>query len=176
MEMVTAKLEGKIATLVSDQRVVSYRYKRDGVDTYGYVESGHRVELTVDLEAVMRYLSRKAIFSPKRRTTALECAIVVTSAQTEPEVETHPHAGRTEAKPSCYCPDCEAIRRAQSAPAQSAPAQSAPAQSAPANDCRACGGEGWGDGHAEERRRSGDQSGNTECAYCHGTGKEVKQS
>lgn len=37
-----------------------------------------------------------------------------------------------------------------------------------AKACRACGGEGWGAGHALDRRDG--RKGDTSCTYCKGTG------
>lgn len=38
-------------------------------------------------------------------------------------------------------------------------------------DCRACGGEGWGDGHRDTNARLGNP-GSTECRCCDGSGRE----
>lgn len=92
-----------IATLTRDLRFVNFR-------------SSHSVTVQIDLGAVMAYLGRKAAFSPKRRTSALDGAIVVTSIRRSEEREIRPHAGAIEPVTTagpCYCQDCEAARKAK---------------------------------------------------------------
>jgi len=111
-----------IATLTRDLRFVTFRYKAakasEGSESLqnSYFESSHSVTVQIDLGAVMAYLGRKAAFSPKRRTSALDGAIVVTSIRRSEEREIRPHAGAIEPVTTagpCYCQDCEAARKAK---------------------------------------------------------------